>query len=254
MLKAIDYENVAKYWDYVREKHNKLIILRDDCGNITVRRQLDASRYRPLGRKKIMAKIINRMGIHYHKDGLMMTLTFDPKKISREDAWKNGGSMASSFMRKVNMKRKYWHMKPARYIRVLEPQPSTGYPHYHYVFPGLKFLAPIKYLTKVWNMADNSVDIEVKDSISPAGYACKYISKLSGWDDLSLSYAWLYKTRIYTMSRDYIGNSGGDAYNPRNIKFVDTCTSFTLFKQLNQMREIRSIDLPSDFEMEVLLN
>ena len=40
--------------------------------------------------------------------------------------------------------------------------------------------------------------------MSPVSYVCKYISKLEGWSDLALSYLWTNRTRLYSMSREYV--------------------------------------------------
>ncbi len=86
----------------------------------------------------------------------------------------------------------------------MEVQSGTGYPHVHLVFPYLKWLAPIAWMTEQWGQAENSVDYKIKDSMSPVSYVCKYISKLEGWSDLALSYLWVNRTRLYSMSRDYV--------------------------------------------------
>jgi len=96
-------------------------------------------------------------------------------------------------------------MTKVKYLSVIEEQPEkTRYPHVHLVFPYLKWLAPLGFLTEIWGQASNSVDIKIKDSMSPVSYVCKYISKLEGWSDLALSYIWTNRSRLYSMSRDYI--------------------------------------------------
>lgn len=95
-------------------------------------------------------------------------------------------------------------MTKVKCLVALEEQSRTGYPHVHLVFPYLKWLAPIDFLTETWGQANNSVDIEIKDSMSPVSYVCKYISKIEGWSELALSYIWVNRTRLYSMSRDYV--------------------------------------------------
>lgn len=107
-------------------------------------------------------------------------------------------------MNRVNRWRKRHGMKKAKCLPVLEVQPGTGYPHVHLVFPYLRWLAPIDWMTTQWGQAENSVDFKVKDSMSPVTYVCKYISKLQGWSELAMSYIWTYRTRLYSMSRDYV--------------------------------------------------
>ena len=58
-------------------------------------------------------------------------------------------------------------------------------------------------MTVTWGQANNSVDFKFRNSISPVSYICKYITKLDGWSDLALSYLWVNRTRLYSMSRDY---------------------------------------------------
>ncbi len=164
----------------------------------------DVSRYFPGGRKRIKARIFKRLGRWFNCPGYLLSLTFDPKKISREDAWRLVGLLRREFMDRVNRWRKRHGMPKAKFLAVLEVQPSTGYPHVHLVFPYLKWLAPIAWMTEQWGQAENSVDYKVKDSMSPVSYVCKYISKLEGWSDLALSYLWVNRTRLYSMSRDYV--------------------------------------------------
>lgn len=163
----------------------------------------DASRYFFAGRKRIKARIRKRLGRWYNCPGVLLSLTFDPELYSREDAWRAVGWLVSGYVNEVNQWRKRRGMPKAKFIGVLEPQPGTGYPHVHLVFPYLKWLAPIAVLTELWGQASNSVDVKVKDQMSPVGYVCKYITKLDGWSDLALSYIWANGTRLYRMSRDY---------------------------------------------------
>jgi len=138
----------------------------------------DASRYFPNGRRRIKGKIFKRMGKWFNCPGLLLTLTFDPSKISRTDAWRQVGLLRREFMNRVNRWRRRAGMPKAKFISVLEAQSGTGYPHVHLVFPYLKFLAPLAFMTETWGQAENSVDYNVRDSMSPVSYVCKYISKL----------------------------------------------------------------------------
>lgn len=164
----------------------------------------DASRYFPEGRRRIKGKIFRRLGRWFNCPGLLLSLTFSPDKISREDAWKQVGKLRREFMNRVNRWRTRHGMSKAKYLSVIEAQPGTGYPHVHLVFPYLKMLAPIAWMTEQWGQAFNSVDCKVRDSLSPVSYVCKYISKLDGWSAQALSYIWGNRTRLYSMSRDYV--------------------------------------------------
>lgn len=163
----------------------------------------EASRYFPGGRKRIKGKIFKRLGRWYNCPGYLLSLTFDPSKISRTDAWKQVGILRREFMNRVNRWRKRHGMPKGKFLSALEVQPGTGYPHIHLVFPYLKWLAPFDWMIEQWGQAPNSVDWKIRDSLSPVSYVCKYISKLEGWSDLALSYIWANRTRLYSMSRDY---------------------------------------------------
>ena len=184
----------------------------------------DASRYFPCGRKRIKARVFKRLGRWFNCPGYLLSLTFDPKKISREDAWRLVGLLRREFMDRVNRWRKRHGMPKAKFLAVLEVQPGTGYPHVHLVFPYLKWLAPIAWMTEKWGQAENSVDYKVKDSLSPVSYVCKYISKLEGWSDLALSYLWINRARLYSMSRDYILPDYSDKRVPEwSFRGVTSC-------------------------------
>jgi len=191
-----------EYRDYLADK---VVIVQnsDDKSVVKVIRQADSSRYFPEGRRRIKARIFKRMGGFYSCNGLMVTLTFDPKLISKADAWHDVGSLGRRWLDNVNRWRIRNGMPRVRGIKVLEVQPGTGYPHLHYAFPRLRWLAPRDVLRRYWHYAAEGVDWRYRDSFSPAGYVCKYVSKLESWNDEALAEIWMNRTRLYSMSRDY---------------------------------------------------
>lgn len=162
-----------------------------------------SSRYFPGGRRRIKARIHRRLGRWYNCAGLLLSLTFSPGLISRPCAWRECRERSREFVNRVNRWRKRHGMPRAKYLSVIELQPGTGYPHLHLVFPYLRFLAPVAFMTETWGQAENSVDYKVRDSFSPVAYVCKYVSKLEGWSDVAMAYLWLNRTRLYSMSQDY---------------------------------------------------
>lgn len=200
-----DDARVEAFREYRSNLADKVVIVqnRADKSLVKVIRQADSSRYFPEGCRRIRAKIFKRMGKWSSCHGLMLTFTFAPELISRADAWREVGKRGSDTMDALNLWRVRRGMPRVRGIRVLEIQKQTGYPHLHYVFPRLKWLCPIELVTEWWSQAVNSVDISYKDSFSPVGYVCKYVSKLEGWSDEALAEIWLNRTRLYSMSRDY---------------------------------------------------
>jgi hypothetical protein len=180
-----------------------LVVNLAESSVIKVVKPAEASRYFDGGRMRIKAKIRKRLGRWYNCPGLLLSLTFDPKLIAYDDAWRQVGKLRREFMNRVNRWRRRQGYQKAKFLTVLELQKQTGYPHIHLVFPYLRFLAPVSWLVEQWGQAPNSVDIKVKDSISPVSYVCKYITKLDGWSDEALAQIWDNGTRLYSMSRDY---------------------------------------------------
>ena len=201
----ISENRVQSFIDYKNRLKNKLVIIRNinDAKKAKVIRQSDSSRYFPKGRKRIKAKIIKRMGGFFSSNGILATFTYDPKKISRIDAWGSVGRDGRRILKEINRYRKRNGLTKVRGIKTVEVQKKTGYPHLHIAFPNLKWLGPIGKINELWGQAVNSVDITYRDNFSPCGYVCKYISKLDGWEDESMAELWLNGTRLYSMSRDY---------------------------------------------------
>ena len=169
-----------------------------------VLRPADDSRYFKEGRRRLMAMLRRRLAGWFDSKGLLLTLTFDPKKIDLDEAWRKVGSLRRAFMNRVNLWRKRHGMPRAlSFLSVLEEQPATGYPHIHMVFPGLSWLAPGRYLWDTWGIG--GVDVQARwRGCNPVGYACKYILKMSGWSTLSMALCQMYRTRLYSVSHDYL--------------------------------------------------
>ena len=209
-----ELEDTDKFIQYIGELSDKRILLENliDASNKIIR-PADASRYFPKGQKRIKARIYKKLGRWRNCPALLLTLTFAPALISRQDAWYEVGYRVREFMNKVNQwrGRNGFSKKPLHFLKVLEVQRGknggldTEYPHVHIVFPYLKsFLAPISVLNEIWGQGNNAVDVKCKDNMSPVSYVCKYITKLDDWGYFALSQIWLNKTRLYSMSRDYV--------------------------------------------------
>ena len=198
-------QQVETFIDYLAKLDEKRILLNNLADNnlAKVIKPADASRYFTEGRRRIKGKIFKRLGRWFNCPGYLLSLTFDPGKISRADAWKQVGVLRREFLNRLNRWRKRNSYPKTKCISVLEVQPGTGYPHIHLVFPYLRWLAPIAWMTDTWGQAPNSVNMVYRNSLSPVSYVCKYITKLDGWSELALSYLWTNKTRLYSMSRDY---------------------------------------------------
>jgi len=198
-------DRIGRFREYRSSLAEKraLVVSIADSSVLKVVKPADSSRYFTGGRKRIKARIRKRLGRWYNCPGLLLSLTFDPKLIGCDDAWRQVGLFRREFMNRVNRWRFRQGYQKAKFLTVLELQKQTGYPHIHLVFPYLRYLAPVGWLVEQWGQAPNSVDIKVKDSLSPVSYVCKYITKLDGWSDEALAQIWDNGTRLYSMSRDY---------------------------------------------------
>ena len=164
-------DQVEGFVDYLERIAEKRVILSNlaDSSICKVVKPSDASRYFPGGRRRIKAKIHHRLGRWYSCPGFLLSLTFAPDRISRRDAWKNCRTMGREFINRVNRWRKRHGMPRAKFLTCIELQPGTGYPHLHFVFPYLKWLSSIAFMTETWGQGVNAVDMKPRDCFSPVG-------------------------------------------------------------------------------------
>jgi hypothetical protein len=162
------------------------------------------SRYAPSGRAKIKRKLAKRLA-KQRVPGVMTTLTVDPKRFSKREAWESIWREYASFRRRLwkyldHQGRTHSPM----YVAVLE-QHKSGYPHMHVAYPGLRYLAPKEIINSAWRMGTTHVEggrRGVREvTVSPLGYVLKYISKLSGWTEGGLAHLWHARARLYNLSR-----------------------------------------------------
>jgi len=159
-----------------------------------------SSRYFETGRGFIRRKLHKRLP-KQSIPGCMLTLTVDPKRYTQLDGYGQIWQQFRLFRSRLASWRKRNGMKETlQYISVIEQQ-KNGYVHMHVVFPGLKWLAPKQLISSWWAMG--STNIKGPRPCSPIHYACKYISKLKGWDASSLACLWWTQTRLYSMSQNF---------------------------------------------------
>jgi hypothetical protein len=162
------------------------------------------SRYFHDGRRYMSGRIMRRLGKYERVPGLMETLTYDPKKIGKREAWANFGKDTRRFLNAVNEYRKRRGWRRLHYLWVVEVQPGTGYPHVHIFFPNLRWLAPVKILRGNWRQGRANVESHPKKiRVNCAGYVSKYLRKMHGWLDLHLALLWCGKCRMYGFSRGF---------------------------------------------------
>ncbi|MGO8988550.1 MAG: hypothetical protein ACLQGU_10560 [bacterium] len=158
-----------------------------------------SSRYHVNGQAKQKVHIMKALGHYYFKFGVMVTLTFDPKRATKLGAWCVLGYRVRAFIDKINKWRGSRGLSKIKgFLHVNEDQPGSGYPAPHIVFPGLKYLAPHDVVAELWG--HGFIKVNVGGSVHPAEYACKYITKMKG-KDFMMAMMWFFNIRTYTFSR-----------------------------------------------------
>jgi hypothetical protein len=195
-------------WDFLEHKGRigRIHVILHKKGEPSVVKLMPAScksRYFDDGRLNISRRIRRRLGRYGRVPGLMETLTYDPKKIGKREAWASFGKDVRRFLNAVNEYRKRRGWRRLHYLWVVEVQPGTGYPHVHIFFPNLRWLAPVEVLSGNWRQGRANVEKPKKIKVNCAGYVSKYLRKMRGWLDLHLALLWSGKCRMYGFSRGF---------------------------------------------------
>ena len=161
------------------------------------------SRYFDDGRLYMSRKIRRRLGKYERVPGLLMTLTYDPKRIGKQEAWASFGKDTRRFLNAVNQYRKRQRWRRTHFFWVVEVQEGTGYPHVHIFFPNLGFLAPLEIINGNWRQGRSNVEKPKKINVNCAAYISKYLRKMRGWSDLHLALLWSGRCRMYSFSRGF---------------------------------------------------
>ena len=195
-------------WDFLAYKGRvgmtQIILQRkDEYSALKIMPAKCRSRYFDDGRLYMSRKIKGRLGKYEKIPGLMETLTYDPKQVSKQEAWASFGRDTRRFLNAVNQYRKRRGWKRTHYLWVVEIQPGTGYPHVHIFFPNLRFLAPISILNGNWKQGRANMGAPKKITTNCAAYISKYLRKMRGWSDIHLAMLWSGHSRMYGFSRGF---------------------------------------------------
>lgn len=200
---------LATVWDYLEYKgrvgKTNIVLNRiDDPSRLKIVQAKDNSRYFEEGRLRRSRRIRRRLGKYERAKGLMLTLTYDPKRVGRQEAWSRFGQDVRRFINAVNQYRKRQGWRRLHYMWVVEVQKGTGYPHVHMFFPNLKWLAPYSIINGNWRDGRTNLESPKSVNASCAGYISKYLRKNEGWDDLHLALLWKGRSRMYGFSRGFM--------------------------------------------------
>lgn len=131
------------------------------------------SRYQPEGRQQASINIANRLtlrnseGKALKRRGVMLTVTYDPKRTCVFDAWKNYGKHLRKLLDCINSKRRRVKLPKLSYFWVVEPHKEAWrydwglkksvidnslppYPHIHIFFPDVMWVEHFSTLEKWW--------------------------------------------------------------------------------------------------------
>lgn len=195
-------------WDFLEHKgrigRTQVILNRkDEPSVLKVMPAQCRSRYFDDGRLYMSRRIRRRLGKYERVPGLMETLTYDPKKIGKREAWASFGRDTRRFLNAVNQYRKRRDWRRLHYLWVVEVQEDTGYPHVHIFFPKLKWIAPLNIINGNWRQGRSNVKSPKKIRTNCAAYISKYLRKMRGWSDLHLALLWSGRSRMYGFSRGF---------------------------------------------------
>ncbi|MFC1846934.1 hypothetical protein ACFLYS_02625 [Chloroflexota bacterium] len=195
-------------WDFLEYKGrigrtNILLYRKDDYTSLKIMTASCKSRYFDDGRRNMAYKIIKRFGRYKRVPGLMQTLTYDPKKIGKREAWASYSKDTRRFLNSINQYRKRRDWKRLHYFWIVEVQNKTGYPHVHIFFPKLKWLAPLNIINGNWKQGRANIESPKSLNFNCIGYICKYLIKMESWSNLSLALLWNGKCRMYGFSRGF---------------------------------------------------
>ena len=195
-------------WDFMEYKGrigrtHVIMNRRDEPSTLKVMPVKCRCRYFDDGRLHMSWQIKKRLGKYEKVPGLMETLTYDPKRISKREAWASFGRDTRRFLNSVNQYRKRRGWRRLHYLWVVEVQNETGYPHVHIFFPNLKWLAPLDIINGNWRQGRSNIKSPKKIKVNCAAYISKYLRKMSGWSDLHLALLWSGRCRMYGFSRGF---------------------------------------------------
>jgi len=220
-------KGLSAMWDFLEYKgrigRTKIILQRkDDYKCMKIMPATIKSRYFDDGRLNIAYKIIKRLGKHKKVPGLMQTLTYDPKKIRKGEAWGSFSKDVRRYLNAINQYRRRKNWKRLHYFWIVEVQKQTGYPHVHIFFPNLKWVAPLNIINGNWRHGRANIESPKRLNLNCVGYICKYLTKMESWKDLHLTLLWSGHCRMYGFSRGFAAKVEKTESNWARWRIVET--------------------------------
>jgi len=241
---------LATMWDYLEHKVRieRTHVIMNQINQPSVLRIMPTtvkSRYFEDGRLYMSRKIQRRLGRFNRVPGLMMTLTYDPKKVGKWEAWRSFGKDTRRFINAVNQYRRRRGWRRLHYFWVVEVQPGTGYPHLHIFFPNLKWIAPLSIINGNWRHGRSNIESPRKITVNCAAYISKYLRKMRSWSDEHLAMLWKGKCRMYSFSRGFSAKE--DKKEPEWQRWYIIITNNPEEWEANLMKKGYVIDVTNEY-------
>jgi hypothetical protein len=201
-------QGLITMWDFKEHQGrigttNIVLSNKAEPSKLLIMQAKNKSRYFPEGRLHMSSKIRKRLGRFEKVPGLMATLTYDPKKTGKREAWALYGPDTRRFLNAVNQYRRRKGQQRLQYLWVVEVQEGTGYPHVHIFLPGLGWIAPLNIINGNWTKGRANITSPKSINVNCAGYISKYLRKMQGWKDIHLALMWSGHCRMYGFSRGF---------------------------------------------------
>jgi hypothetical protein len=196
-------KQIGEFKKYLEKKRKTHVVMTSvkNPAHVFIFSAMNNSRYFAAGRKRMQRNIKNRLGSRWFSTGVMLTLTYDPSKTTKYEAWSNYNTHWRTLIDSLNKIRRRNRSRPLRYVWTVEEQKGTGYPHIHVFFPLLHYLIDVKRLSILWSYGRH--ECKYKDNINVASYVCKYLSKFEGMSFFSQALIWYKGKRLYGYTRSY---------------------------------------------------
>lgn len=194
----IEAEMIEGLREHKRQVERSAVVLTNGEDEVLIIPCAAKSRYFPRGKESIRRRIrktVSMKPVH----GVAITLTEDPKRRTREQAWRTHSKDVSRTLKTLREQYRRRGLKWPSYVKVIEEQSSTGYPHTHIFVPGVKWLVHFRRLERLWGRGHT----QVKHVTSSGGwYVWKYVGKVQGWSERGEAFLYGFRIRLYHVARD----------------------------------------------------
>jgi hypothetical protein len=172
------------------------------------------TRYSRSYQRKVATQLQGLFKRHDFKEAVFLTLTFNPEKWTKANAWIGIGEQKNRFLTgleyHISSNEKITSRKRGlKYVSTVEAH-KNGYPHIHILFFGIKRLVDWREIEKLWSngfiwINANSKGEKIKN---PIAYMFKYITKTfkttNDKNELTQAFLWYFTKRSYSVTQGLV--------------------------------------------------